>query len=181
MKKQITSTDPFVFSLRAKLLRFAARLATHGALWLIPVLLFTGVLPHPGSRSETLAAAFLSACILILIRALGAQLLSLAEKLKFVQKLMEADDPRAAAIFETIGAYLAYTTVLYSQFYDLDYMMLLGRVMSGKGGDTILRVCNEILADEFPALAAKCAVTLPDEKMRRVGQSVAAASLPATK
>ena len=42
--------------------------------------------------------------------------LSLAEKLKFVQKLMEADDPRAQAIFETIGAYFAYTMVLYSQF-----------------------------------------------------------------
>ena len=107
--------------------------------------------------------------------------LSLAEKLKFVQKRMEADDPRAVAIFETIGAYLAYTIVLYSQFYDLEYMMLLGRVMSGKGGDTILRVCKEILAEEYPDLAAKCAVTLPDEKMRRVGQSVAAASLPATK
>ncbi len=104
--------------------------------------------------------------------------LPLAQKLKFVQKLMEDDDPRAVAIFETIGAYLAYTTVLYAQFYDLDYMMLLGRVMSGKGGDTILRVCKEILADEFPQLAAKCNVTLPDEKMRRVGQSVAAASLP---
>ena len=104
--------------------------------------------------------------------------LSLAEKLKFVQKLMEADDERAIAVFETIGAYLAYTVVLYSQFYDLDYMMLLGRVMSGKGGDTILRVCNEILAEEYPALAKKCMVTLPDEKMRRVGQSVAAASLP---
>jgi len=104
--------------------------------------------------------------------------LTLAEKLKFVQKLMEADDERAIAVFETIGAYLAYTTVLYSQFYDIEYMMLLGRVMSGKGGDTILRVCNEILADEYPELAAKCTVTLPDEKMRRVGQSVAAASLP---
>ena len=107
--------------------------------------------------------------------------LTLAEKLKFVQKLMEADDERAIAVFETIGAYLAYTTVLYSQFYDIEYMMLLGRVMSGKGGDTILRVCNEILADEYPELAAKCNVTLPDEKMRRVGQSVAAASLPALK
>ena len=107
--------------------------------------------------------------------------LSLAEKLKFVQKLMEADDPRAVAVFETIGAYLAYTVVLYAQFYDLDYLMLLGRVMSGKGGDTILRVCNEVLADEYPQLAAKCKVTLPDEKMRRVGQSVAAASLPAAK
>ena len=107
--------------------------------------------------------------------------LSLAEKLKFVQALMEADDPRAIAVFETIGAYLAYTVVLYSQFYDLDYLMLLGRVMSGKGGDTVLRICNEILTDEYPELAAKCTVTLPDEKMRRVGQSVAAASLPALK
>ena len=107
--------------------------------------------------------------------------LTLAEKLKFVQKLMEADDPRAQAIFETIGVYLAYTTVLYSQFYDIEYMMLLGRVMSGKGGDTILRVCKEVLAAEYPELAAKCNVTLPDEKMRRVGQSVAAASLPKVK
>ena len=104
--------------------------------------------------------------------------LSLAEKLKVVQKLMEADDARAIALFETIGAYLGYTVVQYSQFYDIEYMMLMGRVMSGKGGDTILRVCNEILCDEYPELAKKCLVTLPDENMRRVGQSVAAASLP---
>ena len=107
--------------------------------------------------------------------------LSLAEKLKYVQKLMEEDDPRAVAIFETIGAYFAYATVQYSQFYDIDYMMLMGRVMSGKGGDTILKVCNDILAEEYPELAKKCAVMLPDEKMRRVGQSVAAASLPKIK
>ena len=107
--------------------------------------------------------------------------LSLAEKLKYVQKLMEADDERAVAVFETIGAYLAYATVQYSQFYDLDYLMLMGRVMSGKGGDTILRVTNDILAAEYPELAAKCCVTLPDEKMRRVGQAVAAASLPKIK
>ena len=98
------------------------------------------------------------------------------KKQKLVPK-MEA--PKyVGAIFETIGAYLAYTTVLYAQFYDMEYLMLLGRVMSGKGGDTILRVCNEVLTDEYPELAAKCTVTLPDEKMRRVGQSVAAASLP---
>ena len=107
--------------------------------------------------------------------------LSPAENLKVVQGLMNQDDPRAVAIFETIGAYLAYTVVLYSQFYDIEHMMMLGRVMSGKGGDTILRVCNEILADEFPALASKCEVMLPDEKTRRVGQSVAAASLPKIK
>ena len=103
--------------------------------------------------------------------------LSLAEKLKVVQALMEQDDQRAIDLFETIGAYLAYTVVLYSQFYNIEYMMLMGRVMSGKGGDTILRVCNEILKDEYPELAAKCCVTLPDEKMRRAGQSVASASL----
>ena len=104
--------------------------------------------------------------------------LSPAEKLKVVQGLMAEDDPRAVAVFETIGAYLAYTVVLYSQFYDIEHMMMLGRVMSGKGGDTILQVCNDILRDEFPQLAAKCEVMLPDEKTRRVGQSVAAASLP---
>lgn len=107
--------------------------------------------------------------------------LSPAEKLKVVQGLMAQDDPRAQAVFETIGAYLAYTVVLYSQFYDIEHMMMLGRVMSGKGGDTILRVCNEILHEEFPELAAKCEVMLPDEKTRRVGQSVAAASLPKLK
>ena len=104
--------------------------------------------------------------------------LSPAEKLKVVQGLMAQDDPRAAAIYETIGAYLAYTVVLYSQFYNIEHMMMLGRVMSGKGGDIILKVCNDILADEFPELAKKVEVMLPDEKTRRVGQSVAAATLP---
>ena len=107
--------------------------------------------------------------------------LSPAEKLKVVQKLMEADDPRAKKVFESIGAYLAYTVVLYSQFYDLRHLMMLGRVMSGKGGDTIMSVCQKILAEEFPALNEKVEVIVPDEKTRRVGQSVAAASLPASR
>ena len=101
-----------------------------------------------------------------------------AEKLKVVQKLMEADDPRAQAVFKDIGTYLAYTVVLYSKFYDIRHLMLLGRVMSGKGGDTILSTCQQVLKEEFPQLAAKVQVMLPDEKTRRVGQSAAAASLP---
>jgi predicted NBD/HSP70 family sugar kinase len=101
-----------------------------------------------------------------------------AEKLKAVQELMEQDDPRAQAVFETIGIYLAYTVVLYSKFYDIHHLMVLGRVMSGKGGETILANCQKVLADEFPALYEKVRVMLPDEKTRRVGQSVAAASLP---
>ncbi len=101
-----------------------------------------------------------------------------AEKLKVVQGLMEADDPRAQAVFHDIGVYLAYTVVLYSRFYDIKRMMVLGRVMSGKGGETILATCQSVLADEFPALNEAISVMLPDENTRRVGQSVAAASLP---
>ena len=104
-----------------------------------------------------------------------------AEKLKVVQELMAQDDPRAVKIFESIGCYLAHTMQLYSMFYDVDYMMVLGRVMSGKGGDTILAECNRVMAEEYPALAAKMTVMLPDEKTRRVGQAVAAASLPAVR
>ena len=101
-----------------------------------------------------------------------------AEKLKAVQELMERDDPRAVKIFESIGCYLAHTMDLYSRFYDVEHMIVLGRVMSGKGGDTILAECNRIMAEEYPALNEKMTVMLPDEKTRRVGQSVAAASLP---
>ena len=101
-----------------------------------------------------------------------------AEKLKVVQKLMEADDERAQQVFRDIGTYLAYTVVLYNKFYDLQHLMLLGRVMSGKGGDTILSTCQQVLKDEFPALYEKVEVMLPDENTRRVGQSAAAASLP---
>ncbi len=101
-----------------------------------------------------------------------------AEKLKVVQKLMEADDPRAQAIFHDIGVYLAYAVVQYSRFYDIRHLMLLGRVMSGKGGDTILATCQKVLQDEFAELSERVEVMLPDEKTRRVGQSAAAASLP---
>ncbi len=101
-----------------------------------------------------------------------------AEKLKVVQKLMEADDPRAQAVFRDIGVYLAYAVVQYSRFYDLKRLMVLGRVMSGKGGDTILYTCQKVLQEEFPEHAQTVSVMLPDENTRRVGQSVAAASLP---
>ena len=101
-----------------------------------------------------------------------------AEKLKVVQGLMEQDDERAKAVFHDIGIYLAYTVVQYSRFYDIRHMMVLGRVMSGKGGEEILATCQAVLKDEFPALYETVQVMLPDENTRRVGQSVAAASLP---
>ena len=150
-----------------------------------PVDLQTGAMQDEWSTDYGVGCKYFSQdAVIKLAPAAGITLdesLSLAEKLKAVQALMAKDHPGAQAIFETIGAYLAYTVVLYAQFYDLRHIMLMGRVMSGKGGDTILRVCNEILADEYPQLAARCEVILPDEKTRRVGQSAAAASLPALK
>ena len=105
--------------------------------------------------------------------------LSPAEKLKVVQALMEKDDPRAQAVFRDIGIYLAYATQQYCQYYDMHHLMLLGRVMSGKGGDLILSTCQVVLKNQFPAIYEKVQVMLPDENTRRVGQSAAAASLPA--
>ncbi|MGM9563944.1 MAG: ROK family protein [Faecousia sp.] len=101
-----------------------------------------------------------------------------AEKLKAVQGLVEKGDERAKRIFASIGAYLAHTMKLYCRFYDVHHMIVLGRVMSGVGGNIILDTCLRIMAEEYPELASKVRVMLPDEKTRRVGQSVAAASLP---
>jgi len=101
-----------------------------------------------------------------------------AEKLKAVQKLMAEDDPRAAKVYESIGVYLGHTLAYYYQLYGCRHVLLLGRVMSGKGGDLILATAQRVLNDEYPEAAAGLKAELPDEKFRRVGQSMAAASLP---
>ncbi|MBR5306748.1 MAG: ROK family protein [Oscillospiraceae bacterium] len=107
--------------------------------------------------------------------------LSPAEKLKITQKLMENDDPRAVQVYESIGTYLGHTLAYYFEHYGFKYVLLLGRVMSGKGGDILLDTCRRVLDDEYPEYADKINLTLPDEKFRRVGQSMAAASLPEMK
>ncbi len=104
-----------------------------------------------------------------------------AEKLKAVQKLMAEDDPRAAKVYESIGVYLGHTLAYYYQLYGCRHVLLLGRVMSGKGGDLILATAQRVLNDEYPEAAAGLKAELPDEKFRRVGQSMAAASLPELK
>ena len=104
-----------------------------------------------------------------------------AQKLKAVQALMESGDSRAEAVYRSFGVYLGHTLAFYHSFYGLKYVLLLGRVMSGRGGDIILDTCKAVLAEEYPEVADKIVPTLPDEKARRVGQSVAAASLPEIK
>ena len=104
--------------------------------------------------------------------------LSPAEKLKVVQGLMKEGHEGAAAIYDTIGAYFGYAIAFYSEFYDIKHVLIMGRVTSGDGGVILLERAQEVLDTEFPELAAKVQLHIPDEKSRRVGQSVAAASLP---
>jgi len=101
-----------------------------------------------------------------------------AEKLKAVQGLMAKGDPRAAAIYETIGVYFGYAVAYYALFYDIKHVLLMGRVSSGEGGSILYQNAEKVLREEFPALAEKITIHLPDESSRRVGQSIAAASLP---
>jgi predicted NBD/HSP70 family sugar kinase len=106
------------------------------------------------------------------------QELGLADKLKFVQAKLEAGEAGAVRIWETMGAYLGYGIAHYADFYPLRHVLILGRCTSGCGGQVLLDQARKVLRDEFPDLAARVNIQLPDEKSRRVGQSVAAASLP---
>ena len=105
--------------------------------------------------------------------------LSPAEKLKVVQKEMAAGNPMAAKIYESIGVYFGYSIAWYSRFYDIDHVLIMGRVTSGEGGALLLKKAQEVLDTEYPELAKRITLHIPDENSRRVGQSVAAASLPA--
>jgi predicted NBD/HSP70 family sugar kinase len=102
-------------------------------------------------------------------------------KLKHVQELLLGGDARARQIFETLGVYLGYGLLHYSDFYAVKHVLLLGRVTSGEGGSILLSKALEVLALESPQIAKALSIHLPDEATRRVGQSIAAASLPRLK
>ena len=117
-----------------------------------------------------------------LLPAAGIELppnMPLAEKLVETQRLMAAGDARAQAIYESIGIYLGYAIAQYADFYELRHVLVLGRVLTGEGGDVILSTAGRVLKEEFPAVAEAVRLHVPGEKEKRHGQAVAAASLPA--
>jgi predicted NBD/HSP70 family sugar kinase len=101
-----------------------------------------------------------------------------ARKLKIVQEKLEAGHIGAQKIWESMGVYLGYGIAHYADFYEIKHVLILGRCTSGHGGDLLLEGAKKVLETEFPELLNKIELHLPDEKVRRVGQSVAAASLP---
>ena len=103
----------------------------------------------------------------------------LPERLVRLQEKMAAGDPLAVQVYETVGTYLGYGIAHYADFYELKHVLILGRVTTGPGGEIILSKSLEVLRTEFPEIASRVSIALPDEASRRVGQSIAAASLPA--
>ncbi|HEY6073375.1 MAG TPA: ROK family protein [Anaerolineales bacterium] len=101
------------------------------------------------------------------------------DRLEFVRHKLEAGHAGARSIWETLGVYLGYALAHYADFYDIKHVLVLGRCTSGAGGPILLERADDVLRREFPGLAEKIMLHLPDEKVRRIGQSVAAASLPA--
>ena len=136
------------------------------------------------SRDRGVGALYFSQqCVFRLAPKVGIELptdLTLAEKLRLVQDKLEAGDPNARKIWETMGIYLGYTMAHYAHFYTIKHALILGRCTSGSGGEILLEAANKVLDNEFPEVASEMRIQLPDEKSRRVGQSIAAASLPVT-
>jgi len=127
------------------------------------------------------ASYFSQQCVFRLAPAAGIELpegVTDAAKLKFVQEKLEAGHDGAIKIWQSMGIYLGYTLAHYADFYELKHVLILGRCTSGRGGNLIIEGAHKVLLDEFPELADNIHIQLPDEKSRRVGQSIAAASLP---
>lgn len=104
--------------------------------------------------------------------------MKLPQRLVEVQKLMEARDERARKIYHTIGTYFGYAVAHWADFYEMSNLLVLGRVLTGPGGDLIVETAHQVIDREFPDLASKISIRVPGEEEKRLGQAVAAASLP---
>lgn len=99
-----------------------------------------------------------------------------ADRFACLRKLMDGGDKRCEAVYRDLGIYLGHSLALYSKFYDLRYALIMGGVAGGHGGDIILSEARRVLVEEYPDCTFP--VAAPDSKVRMLGQSVAAASLP---
>ncbi len=100
------------------------------------------------------------------------------QKLRTIQMRAEQGNSSAINVFRTIGCYLGHTLAYYYQIYQFQYVLLLGRVMSGAGGDAIFNTAQKVLSEEYTDIAENIAINLPLEEQRTITQGLAAASLP---
>jgi predicted NBD/HSP70 family sugar kinase len=130
------------------------------------------------------ASYFSQQCVFRLAQKTGIDIpsdMTDADRLVFVQEKLEAGHEGAVKIWQSMGVYLGYGLAHYADFYNIKHVLILGRCTSGRGGNIILKGARDVLRSEFPDLFERIHIQLPDEKSRRVGQSIAAASLPVLK
>jgi len=128
------------------------------------------------------ALYFSQQCVFRLAPSVGISIppdMDKALQLELVQEHLERGHPGAEEIWASIGVYLGYAVAHYASFYDLKHVLILGRCTSGRGGGLILQGAQAVIDAEFPEAAGRIELQLPDERSRRIGQSIAAASLPA--
>lgn len=94
-----------------------------------------------------------------------------------LRRLLAGGDPRAGAVYDTLGAYLGYALLEHRALYDMRQVMLLGGVVAGPGGDIIRSAAREVLRAEDPG-AEDLALHVMSDRAQRHAQAVAAASLP---
>jgi glutamine synthetase len=100
-----------------------------------------------------------------------------AKCLKLIQEDMKKDPKKTGKIYETVGIYLGYALAQYQEFYDIEHVLILGRLSKGDGGDMMLNTAKKVLKEEFPDLKQPEFHTA-DDHFKAVGQCIAAAALP---
>merc|ERR1719158_403394 len=100
-----------------------------------------------------------------------------AQCLKLIQQAMKDNPEKAGDLYKTCGVYLGYGLAQYCEHYDIEHVMILGRVSKGDGGELMLKTASEVLATEFPDLP-KITFHTADDHFKAVGQCIAAAALP---
>ncbi len=100
----------------------------------------------------------------------------LPERLAALQDLAAAGDQRVLSIFETLGGWFGHTLAWYREWYDIDRVLILGRVTSGVGGERLLDRARAVLRTDYPD-DDELRLDVPDERSKRLGQAVAAAAL----
>ena len=99
-----------------------------------------------------------------------------ADRFACLRRLMDGGDRRAEAVYRDLGVYLGHALGVYAMFYDVRCALVMGGVAGGPGGDLLLDTARRVLRDDYPECGFS--VQAPDGRVRQVGQSVAAASLP---
>lgn len=98
---------------------------------------------------------------------------TLANKLKEIQRLAEEGNDIVLSAYHDIGLYLGEALRFFYEFYHFESVLLLGRVMSGRGGEIIKDIANKYLLEN----GLKIDFISPDEDFIRLGQSYIVSSL----